>query len=439
VTAAPEASSAPTRGPFHPFFWAVLVLPFGLGVGYAQVAVPYVLRARGIDMAVVAGIAAVSSLPHAWKFVWAPALDAGWPRKRWFLLCIGLTAALLALTALIPPDPTAHVGPFSFLWLYTAVLTLAQATVATSSSAVLALMAVALPPEEKPRASGWQTAGNLTGTSAGGAVVTWLLGHTSPTTTAILLAATCLASALPIFFIVEPALPKHRLTSLVLVLIKDVWSTMKSRPGWTGLIICLSPVGTGAMTNLFSALATDYSSDPAAREHMVLLANGVGAGLVGALGALAGGYIAERMNLRVAYAVFGGVTALAAIGMILGPATPTAFSVGCLAYYFANGLCYTAFYAFVFEMIGQDGGGGAVTTKLALFVGASNLAISYVTWLDGLGYDAAQRRFAGFAWAGRAGMLGTDALSSFAGIALLIVMLVLVRRMSAPKPARAAA
>jgi PAT family beta-lactamase induction signal transducer AmpG len=432
VTETSAASETRRGGPFHPAFWAVLVLPFGLAVGYAQVAVPFVLRGRGLDMTAIAGISAIASLPHAWKFLWAPALDAGWPRKNWFLLTIALTAALLGLTALIPPDRAAHLGPFTLLAIYTAVLTLAQATVATSSSAVLALMAVTLPADDKARASGWQTAGNLAGTSAGGAVITWLLGHTSPMTTAIALAVTCLACAIPVFFIVEPAPAKHRLTSLVVVLLKDVWTTLRSRQGWTGLLICLSPVGTGAMINLFSALAVDYSSDPGAREQMVLLANGVGAGLVGALGALVGGYIAGRMNLRVAYALFGGVTALAAIGMILGPANPTAFSIGCLAYYFANGLCYAAFYAFIFEMIGA-GGAGAVTTKLALFVGASNLAISYVTWLDGAGYDAAQKHWAGHEWAGRAGMLGADALATFAGIALLCVMLVAVRRMKAPE------
>ena len=41
------------------------------------------------------------------------------------------------------------------------------------------------------------------------------------------------------------------------------------------------------------------------------------------------------------------IFALAAVGMMLGPATPTAFTVGCLAYSFANGLCYAAFYAFI--------------------------------------------------------------------------------------------
>jgi PAT family beta-lactamase induction signal transducer AmpG len=419
------------RGPFHPVFWAVLVLPFGLAVGYAQVAVPYVLRLRGLDMMVIAGIASVSSLPHAWKFLWAPALDAGWRRKSWFLVMIVMTSGLLALTALIPPDPDARFTGLTLLTIYTAVLTLAQATVATSSSAVLALMSMTLPSHEKGRASGWQTAGNLAGTSAGGAVVTWMLEHTSARATAIALAASCLACTAPVFVIQEPAPEKHGLGTQMVVLLKDVWSTLKSRDGWTGMIICLSPVGTGAMTNLFSALAVDYSGVPAERERMVLLANGVGAGLVSALGALCGGYIAGRMNRRVAYALFGGITALAAIGMVVGPASPTAFSVGCLAYYFANGLCYAAFYAFVFEMIGS---GAGVTTKLALFISGSNLALSYVTWLDGAGYEVLKQVLPGNPSAGRMGMLGTDALATFAGIALLGVMIVVVKRMKAAAP-----
>lgn len=427
----PAALDPARRGPIHPLFWAILVVPFGLGVGYAQVAVPYVLRLRGVDMATIAAIASFASLPHAWKFLWAPALDAGHARKSWYLVMIGLTASLLALTALIPPDTARRLGPIHFLAIYTATLTLAQATVATSSSAVLALMALTVPDDEKGRASGWLTAGNLAGSSAGGAVVTWMLQHTSPRATAIALALSCVACSLPVFFIVEPVAKRYRPSALFLVLLKDVWATLKSREGWTGMIICLSPVGAGALTNLFSALAMDYSDDSVARERMVILANGVAAGLVSALGALLGGYLVGRMNRRLAYALFGGAMALSAIGMMVGPATPSAFTVGCLAYCFANGLAYAAFYAFVFEMIGQ---GAGVTTRLALFISASNLAISYVTWLDGKGYDAAKLAWPNHAWAGRIGMLGADALSTFFGIGILALMLLATKRMNPSIP-----
>ncbi len=408
--------------------WAVLVLPFGLTVGYAQIAVPYVLRERGLGMATIGAISAISQTPHAIKFLWAPALDAGWKRRSWFFWMIAVTAGALALTALIPPSQDDHAGPFTLLMLYTAALTLAQTTVATSSSAVLSLMATTLPNEVKGRASGWQTAGNLVGTNIGGALVTWFLGHLAPRTTGVLLAATCLLCAVPAVTIHEHAPPKRPMGGLLLDLLSDVWKTLRSREGWTGMIICLSPVGTGALINLFSALARDYAADGATRERMVVVVNGVLGGLIAGAGALVGGYICDFVNRRVAYVVFGGVTALAAIGMMLGPATPTAFTIGCLCYSFANGLCYAAFYAFILEMIGH---GAGVTTKLALFVGASNLAINYVTWLDGVGYDWAASLWAGRASAGRAGMCAMDALSSFVGIAVLAAMMAFVRRLNA--------
>ena len=425
---------APARRSMHPANWAILVLPFGIAVGYLQVAMPYVLRMRGVDMAVIGTISATANTPHAIKFFWAPVLDAGWARKKWYLVMVALTAIALALTSLVPPDNAHHLGPVGMLTVYTTLLTVAQATVATSSSAVLGIMASVVPEAEKGRASGWQTAGNLAGTSIGGAGIAWLIAHTTPVFTGSVLAALCLACTLPMLLVHEPAAEKHPIAALMVVLFKDVWRTLRSRPGWTGMLICLSPVGTGAMLNLFSALALDYSPDPKVREGMVVYATGVASGLISAGGALVGGYVADRMNRRLAYVVFGLITALSALAMMLAPANPTAFTIGCLAYSFANGLCFAAFYAFVFEMVGK---GHGATTKLALFISASNQAINYVTWLDGKAYDVGKRWWSPHAWAGRAGMLGMDALSTFVGIAILGVMMVVVKRMGAEEDAGA--
>jgi MFS transporter, PAT family, beta-lactamase induction signal transducer AmpG len=420
-----------------PPLWAILALPFGLAVGYAQVAVPFVLRGRGVEMTVIASVSNLAQLPHIFKLLWSPVLDSGPRRRSWFYFSVALTSLALAAAALVPPSESEHLGPVTLLWVFTAVLFVGQAAAATSLTAVLALMAVTLPDGVRGRASGWQTAGNLAGTAAGGAVIAWMLAHVSATTTAIVLAVVCLACAVPAAFVEEAPLPRRSALRLVADLAKDVWQTLRSRDGWTGMLICLSPVGSGALTGLFSALAKDYARDEAGVEHLVIVVTGLLAGIVNAAGSLLGGYLSDRMNRRFAYVVFGGVTALSAVAMILAPATPGAFAVGCLAYTFANGLCYAAFYAFVLELVGQRGGVG---TQLALYAGASNLATTYVTWFDGASYDWAAKLAPTSAWAPRAGMLGTDALMSFAGIGLLAAMLAYVRRArarEASSPARA--
>jgi hypothetical protein len=141
------------------------------------------------------------------------------------------------------------------------------------------------------------------------------------------------------------------------------------------------------------------------------------------------------VNRRLAYVVFGGMMAVAAVAMILASASPTAFTAGCLAYTFANGLCYAAFYAFLLDLLGKTRG---VTTQLALYAGASNLAMTYVTWFDGASYDWAKKLAPTSTWAPRAGMLGMDAFATFLGIAILWVMLVYVRRAKARDAAAAA-
>ena len=436
----------------HPALFGLLVLPFGVAVGYVQVAVPYLLEERHLSMAAIGFVSGLSQLPHGFKFLWAPALDAGWRRRSWYIGSIVATALCIALAALIPPDPGAHAGPLTLLTVFAIVLTVAQAAATTSNSAVNALMATTIPRDKKGAVAGWSMAGNLGGTGIGGALALFLAKHVSGITTAVSLAAICVACAIPAFFLHEDRPEKHPLGSLFGVLLRDIWATVKSRDGWTGLVICLSPVGTGAATQLFSALSKDYLFAPdeahvgstqtfaasalacfgagaADRELCVELVNGMLGGVVGALGCLVGGYLADRMNRRLCYVLAGASTALCAIAMGAMSPAPSSFTWGTLAYQFTNGIAFAAFAAFVLEIVGQSAG---VTTKYALFVGVSNQAISYVTWLDGVGSDWGRAHLgADPAFGARWGLLGTDALATIVGIFVLALMIVYVRRRAA--------
>ncbi|MFT3764591.1 MAG: MFS transporter [Minicystis sp.] len=183
--------------------------------------------------------------------------------------------------------------------------------------------------------------------------------------------------------------------------------------------MCLSPVGAGAAANLFSGgMHNAYHVS----EHRVEIVTGVLGGLAGALGCLVGGWLADKMNRRLAYALSGALTGLCALALAFGPLTPEAFTYGTLAYQFTNGIGYAAFVAFVLEMIGHE---GAVTTKYTLFVAAANWAISYTAVIDGWGYDRGGVR----------GLFLADAAATTVGIAVLVLMLLITRRRTEPVPA----
>ncbi|WP_242342467.1 MFS transporter [Anaeromyxobacter terrae] len=425
MTSTPAAS--PAR-PTPPWLFLFLDLPFGAAVGYAMIAMPFWLRQGGLPLDQVGAISAAVFAPHAFKILWIPVLDIGSFKRTWYLAMTTATAALLVAASLVP-DPLRNLG------LYTTLIMLAQATATTGHAANNALMAITTRLEDKGKAGGFSMASNVGGTGLLGALALWVSEHVSPRAGGIALALVVLASASLALRIVEPrwvdaAVARAGSVSRALGLhlwemLKDLGRTVRSRAGFTGLVICLAPVGCGALTNLFAGMAPDFG----ASARVVELVNGLGGGISAAAGSLVGGYVADRMSRRLAYALAGGITALSAIAMLLAPLTPATYAWGTLAYSFANGIAFATWAGMVLELIGHT---AATTTKYALFNAASNLAISYVTWLDGWAASAA---FFPAGLRGSHGSLAMDVVLTFAGIAVLLVMLAVVRRRGAPATA----
>jgi hypothetical protein len=80
---------------------------------------------------------------------------------------------------------------------------------------------------------------------------------------------------------------------------------------------------------------------------------------------------------------------------------------------------------FLLELLGKKRG---IAIQMALYVGASNFATTYMTWLDGWSYDRMRALWPATPSAARAGMLGMDALSTSVGMAILWAMVSYVRR-----------
>ena len=375
--------------------------------GYLSVAIGYQLTQAGVSVEDVAALVAASYIPQTWKFLWAPVADMTLSRKTWYLLA-GLVSALgIFVTGAVPADAA------SLPLLYAAVLV---SNVASTflAMATESLMVYNTPPELQGRAGGWFQAGNLGGNGLGGGAGLWMAQTLpDPWMAGAVLAVACALCGAALWFVPEPpplARTGHYGRMLVAVL-RDLWQVARSRVGILALLICFLPIGSGAATNLWAAVADDWH----ASANTVALATGVFSGIVSALGCLLGGYGSDRMDRKTAYALYGLLMAVCTVAMALSPRTETMYVVFTLVYAFIQGLTYAGFTAVVLETIGL----GAAATKYNLYASLSNMPIAYMTLVDGWAHTR---------W-GAAGLLNVEAAFGVVGIIVFIaVARVLPRR-----------
>lgn len=390
----------------HPWVFMVLILPFGVISGYLQVSIAYLLAQAGVPVERVAALIAISYVPHTWKFAWAPIADITLRRKTWYVIACVLTAAGLWATGALP----ATAGG---LRLLTVVVLISNVAVTFVGMSVESLMAYDTAENEKGRAGGWFQAGNLGGTGLGGGAGLWLAQHMpAPWMAGAILGTACLLCCLGLFFVPEPR-AAHREGGLGRSLANvglDLWGVAKSRIGFLALFLCFLPIGSGAASGLWSAVATDWR----ASADTVALVTGALGGVASALGCIAGGWICDRMNRQWAYTIYGVLQAGCAVAMAMAPRVESTYVVFTLLYAVITGLTYAGFSAFVLEAMGK----GAAATKYNVFASLSNTPIMYMTRIDGW----AHARF------GPAGMLYTEAAFGMAGLVLFTAVFTAARR-----------
>jgi MFS family permease len=397
----------------HPFVFLVLIVPFGMMSGYLTVALAYLLSQAGLSVEQVGTLVAVSFVPHAWKFLWAPIIDTTLRRRTWYITGALLSAAGILASGLVPATP-------SSLALLTVVVLVSNVAVTFLAMAVESLMAYSTPDEEKGRAGGWFQAGNLGGGGIGGGAGLWMAQVLpQPWMAAAVLAVVCVACCAGLLFVAEPPLVHRaqRYRNALVDVAKDLWRVARSRGGYLALLICFLPIGSGSAAGLWSAVADDWHASAAT----VALATGVASGIVSAAGCIVGGWFCDRIDRKAAYGLYGLLLAAAAIGMAIAPRTETMYIVFTTAYSFISGLCYAAFSAVVLEAIGL----GAAATKYSLFSSLSNMPIAYMTVVDASAHTHG----------GAGGMLYADAAAGMAGLLVFIA----VARASRPRLAPAQA
>lgn len=379
----------------HPAIFTLLILPMGITGGYVTVTLGYLFSQAGVSVERIAALSAASLLPHIFKFIWSPLADTTLTFKRWYMIAAASSALSLLATGFMP----INAGSIA---LMTALVIFMNFNVTFLCMATEGLMAYDVSESEKGRAGGFFQAGNLGGAGLGGGAGLWLAQRLSdPWMVSAILASVCLLSGIGLFFMNEPknTIREHELSHTYKNLAKDVWSTVKNRRGLLALVLCFLPLGTGAASNLWSAVARDWS----ASADTVALVTGVAAGLLSALGCFIGGWFSDRMNRQHAYLLFGLLGAMSVVAMAYMPKTQTMYIVWTSVYAITSGLAYAGFSAFVLEAIGK----GAAATKYNIYAALSNAPIYLMTYVDGWAHTR---------W-GPKGMLNTEAV--FAVIAVL--------------------
>jgi PAT family beta-lactamase induction signal transducer AmpG len=389
-------AAAPGRGT-PPWVFLLLYAPFGISSGFLTVTLAYRLDAAGLGAEAIAGLIALSYLPHTWKFAWAPLVDLTWQRKHWYLASTTLSAAGIVAMGWFGEDG-------SRFGLLTAVVLVANVAVTLSGMSVEALMAHGSGDAAKGRAGGWFQAGNLGGQGLGGGLALWLVqdrgfGITAAGATLALISLGCMLALR--WCEVPPQAPVRASIRFALQRLRDdLGSVLRSRRGLLAIAICFLPIGSGAAANLWPILAGDWH----AGANTVALVNGVFGGLASAAGCIVGGQLCDRFDRKAMYCLFGGLLAAVALLMGLAARTEPNFAVFALVYSFVLGMSYAGFSAVVLEAIG----GGAAATKYSLLASLSNMPIAYVTWADGWAYAR---------W-GATTMLHVDAGLGLIGLAL---------------------
>ncbi len=386
--------------PWHLFF---LILPYGTSFGFVSVAIPYVARQHGVSVEAIGALLAAAFVPHAWKFLWAPLVDSFGSRKAWYSGSLGLVAVGTFASMALPIAADS-------LGALTAVVVVSQLALTFLGMACEAFVGNEMAPESRRAASGWMQAGTFLGLGLGGGAAIELVGAVGGALAGAVIAAVLFACALPLPYFDETARgDRPPFERAVRELWQELWGLARSRAGFAALLVCASPIGSGAAGNLFGAMADEWR----ASREVVALTTGALGGLVSALGAGAGGWLAGRMNRRAAYALAGGLTAATGAAMALAPRSPATYVTFTLVYQVWNGVAYAAFSALAFETIGK----GAVATKYNLLASLVNASIVYTTRVD----SSAHAR-----WGGR-GVLLADAAMTTAAILVLLVIVAAAR------------
>jgi MFS family permease len=396
-----ETSETQPNHTHMPAAWIVgmAVFPFGLVVGFMITALPFLLTHLGVPLYKVAALSATVMTPTFWGFLLQPLVDTGLTRRT-YTWVTAATAAICLAAALSVLSPK-HLGPA------TALLLLAELSIVVFSGAVAGWTAQFTPDQLRGKVSGWTNVANLGGGALGSLAIMSLAPHIALHWLGLGLGAVVVLGASPTLAFPAARKSAFRFRQIFTDTLKSTWRACKTKEVLTGFCLFLVPASAEAAINLFSGMGNDFHTS----TSTVIWVAGAGCAITASVGALIGGYAADRVSRGYLYLGAGLTTSIVSLTMAVSPHTPLAFILGVLTYNGLAGVSYAAFNALGYQLVGQES--PVASTQLGLFAAATNFAIVYMTWADGLGF----KHF------GVRGLLLTDGLASMISAVALMTLL----------------
>ena len=403
----PDLDSPPSHNLVAPnrFLW--IVLPYAIYIGFTtNGAVSLLLRRVGMPVDQVANAIALLGIPSSIYFLWSPLADLWISRRVWhFLATVGSGAALAFGSFALYRNPQLAVWIFFFGMIFCMLI----------SSAYGGLIAAMLTPGSRTRAAAWAQASNLGGGAIGPGIILYLALHYRVAIWGPAAALLLIIPGLTVLFLREP--PRHASPSFSAHLKRvghELRETCLTSKNFFGLLLLLAPPGAGALIGLLPAISPDYG----VAGSSVVWINGIGGGLLMAVGCLAGGWV-PRFDRRVAYGLAGALNAIPAFYLVFASPTYRVYMVGTVVYLFTIGFTSTLSMDLVLDVVGAVGKSGSL--RYSILTSCSYIPIAYMTWIEGR---------ADKIWGFRA-VPATEAISALFDLPLILIWIFWKRRKSA--------
>lgn len=295
--------------------FGLLYLAQGLPWGFISVGYVVFLTDQGLNNEAIGWAVGIGYIPWSFKLIWGPVIDRfpskRFGRRRHFIILSELMMGFTMLS-LVVLDPAHQLN------LLAAVLFLNNTFASIQDVAVDALAVDVLRTSEQGRANSIMWAGKSLGVAIGGGAGTVLAKYVGWTALFTLLAVSLWLIMLLPLLVRERTQEEDASTNATnAVPWRMIWDSFAFRAPLVGLLVAvLTPMGYGMIgapsTHLMRA-TLKFS------EEAIGTLSGVVDPISGVVGALFGGYVADKLGLRQGVAIFMAMIALTMAGFTAVP------------------------------------------------------------------------------------------------------------------------